>query len=283
MTGLAAAEPAGSPGRRTGPGTTPGQTGCITATRAGSAAGHRPVRNTILSPVPGRPVIGGHERGESPGRRRSERRAGVRLCEDVLAARRGEGNATYRPQLRLHLDPGYCDCRDRAGGGPLPIQPLPSDTQFAQTMPELGRPHRYMSAAPNPRILTGWSGASSHGLRFPLAGFPPVSRLPTRLFPFVRRLRVSPRPAFSGSVLRPSLSGSAPRRFPPGSLPLEHFHVSAAAGRICRRWSRAGATKVTSGHQYPARSLAPIVGVTRNADVPRERTGSRGTAGRPAR
>lgn len=187
-----------------------------------------------------------------------------------------EDNATHGPRLRLHLDPGHCDCRDRAGG-PLPIQPLPGDTQFVQTMPELGRPHRYMGAAPNPRILTGWFGASSHGLRFPPAGFPPVSRVPRPgsspssalfRFPIARRSRVP--------SLRPSLSGSVPVGFPQVSLPLSNLHVSAAARRICGRWSRAGATKVTSSRRNPwLRSPRSA----RTADVPRG-SGSGGAARR---
>ncbi len=191
-----------------------------------------------------------------------------------------EDNATHGPGLRLHLDPGHCDCRDRAGGGPLPIQPLPGDTQFAQAMTELGRPHRYMGAAPNPRILTGWFGASSHGLRFPPAGFPPVSRLPARALPL--------RPPCSGfpspGVLRFRPFGRCcPVRFPSVSLrvpfPLSNLHVSAAARRICGRESRAGATKVTSSRRdpwlrSPRSARAPQM-------FPGERIGSRGAAGRP--
>ena len=163
-----------------------------------------------------------------------------------------EDNATHRPRLRLHLDPGHCDCRDRAGGGPLPIQPLPGDRQFAQTMPELGRQHRYMGAAPNPRILTGWFGASSHGLRFPPGGLssgfpfahPGSSPSSAFRFPFAWRSQVP--------SLRPSLSGSVPRRFPSGvPFPLSNLHVSAAARRTCGRWSRASATKVTSSRRDP--------------------------------
>ena len=177
-----------------------------------------------------------------------------------------EDNATHGPGPRFHLDPGHCDCRDRAGGGPLPVQPLPGDTQFAQAMPELGRPHRYMGAAPNPRILTGWSGASSHGRRFPgglSSGFPfarPGSSPSSALFrfPVARRSQVP--------SLRPSLSGSVPVGFPQVSLPLSNLHVSAAARRICGRWSRAGATKVTSSRRDPwLRSPRSA----RTADVPR--------------
>ena len=103
-----------------------------------------------------------------------------------------------------------------------------------------------MRAAPNPRTLTGWFGASPHVLRFPLRAFlrfpvcPPGSSPSSAVlwFPFVRRSPVC--------SLRP-----LPRfRFPSVSLrvpfPLSNVHVSAAAGRFRRRWSRAAGTKVTS-------------------------------------
>ena len=216
------------------------------------------------------PVMGSHEREESPDRSRSERRVGVRLCKDVLAS--PHGKTTLRTGTsRLHLDPGHCDCRDRAGGGPVPIQPLPGDTQFAQIMPELDRQHRYMGAAPNPRILTGWSGASSHGLRFPVRAFLRFPVCPPGLFPFVRLPPVSLRPALSGSV--PSAvavrfgSPSVSLRVP---FPLSNLHVSAAARRFCGRWSRAAGTKVTSSRRDPwLRSRRPA----RNADVPRDGSG----------
>ncbi len=186
-----------------------------------------------------------------------------------------------RARVRLHLDPGHCDCRDRAGGGPVPIQPLPGDTQFAQIMPELDRQHRYMGAAPNPRTLTGWSGASSHGLRLPVRAFLRFPVCPPGLFPFVRLPPVSLRPALSGSV--PSAvavrfgSPSVSLRVP---FPLSNLHVSAAARRFCGRWSRAAGTKVTSSRRDPwLRSRRPAC----NADVPREDRVARrgGSAGRP--
>jgi hypothetical protein len=189
----------------------------------------------------------------------------VRLCKDSSA--RVVGRQCYaRATTALHLDPGHCDCRDRPGGGPLPIQPPPGETQFAQTMPELGRQHRYMGAAPNPRILTGWFGASSHGLWFPVRAFLRFPVCPAGLFPFVRLPPVSLRLALSGSV--PS---AVAVRFgsPPVSLrvpfPLSNLHVSAAARRFCGRWSRAAGTKVTSSRRDPwLRSRRSA----RNADVP---------------
>ncbi len=79
------------------------------------------------------------------------------------------------------------------------------------------------------------------------AGFPPVSRLPAGFFPFVRLPLVSLRPAFSGSFPSAVARFRFPLRF---SLrvpfPLGNLHVSTAAGRFRRRWSRAAGTKVTS-------------------------------------
>jgi hypothetical protein len=189
--------------------------------------------------------------GRWPAETRAIRRVGAPLCRDVLASRGGK-ITLRRPRVRLHPDPGHCDYRDRAGGGPVPIQPLPGGTQFARTMPELGRQHRYMGAAPNPRTLTGRFGASSHVLRFPCglsSGFPfahpgssPSFAVPW--LPLVRRPPVR--------SLRPSLSGSVPLRVP---FPLSSLHVSAAARRFCRRWSRC---RRDQDHQFPARSLARI-------------------------
>ena len=103
-----------------------------------------------------------------------------------------------------------------------------------------------MRAAPDPRILTGWSGASPHALRFPRRAFlrfpvcppgsPPSPAFPW--FPFVRRSPVRP--------LRPLPRFRFPFGVPPGSLPLNNLHDSAAAGRFGRRWSRAARAKVTS-------------------------------------
>ena len=117
-----------------------------------------------------------------------------------------------------------------------------------------------MRVAPDPRILTGWSGASLHVLRSP-AGFPPVSRLPAGFSPFARLPLVSLRPAFSGSS--PSAAARVPvsLRCPSGSLPSSNLHDSAAAGRFRRRWSRAARAKVTS----PAATLRLDLAVIRSA------------------
>ena len=103
-----------------------------------------------------------------------------------------------------------------------------------------------MRAAPNPRTLTGWSGASPHVLRFPCglsSGFPFARQVlppsPAFLwFPFVRRS-----PVWSLRPLPGSGSPSVSLRVP---FPLSNVHVSAAAGRFRRRWSWAAGTKVTS-------------------------------------
>jgi hypothetical protein len=114
-----------------------------------------------------------------------------------------------------------------------------------------------MRAAPDPRILTGWSGASPHVLRFPRglsSGFP----FARRVLPFARPPLVSRRPAFSGSS--PSAVARVPVPFgvPPGSLPLSNLHDSAAKGRFRRRWSRASRAKVTSPAATPRLDLAVI-------------------------
>ena len=115
-----------------------------------------------------------------------------------------------------------------------------------------------MRAAPDPRILTGWSGASPHVLRFPPRAFlrfpvcPPGSPpSPAFLwFPVVRRSPVRP--------LRPLPGFRFPFGVPPGSLPLSNLHDSAAAGRFRRRWSRAARAKVTSPAATPRLDLAVI-------------------------
>ena len=103
-----------------------------------------------------------------------------------------------------------------------------------------------MRAAPDPRILTGWSGASPRVLRFPLRAFlrfpvcppgsPPSPAFPW--FPFVRRSPVR--------SLRPLPGFRFPFGLPPVSLPSGNLHDSAAGGRFRRRWSRAARAKVTS-------------------------------------
>ena len=114
-----------------------------------------------------------------------------------------------------------------------------------------------MRAAPDPRILTGWSGASPHVLRFPPRAFlrfpvcPPGSPLrpPSSGFPSSGVLRFVPfgRPRFR-----------CPFGVPPGSLPLSNLHDSAAKGRFRRRWSRAARAKVTSPAATPRLDLAVI-------------------------
>ena len=103
-----------------------------------------------------------------------------------------------------------------------------------------------MRAAPDPRILTGWSGASPHVLRFPPRAFlrfpvcppgsPPSPAFPW--FPFVRRSPVR--------RLRPLPGSGSPAGVPAGFPFLGNHHDSAAAGRFRRRWSRAARAKVTS-------------------------------------
>ena len=188
VTGRAAAEPR-SPGRRTGPGTTPGQTGWITTIRAGSA-----IVATELATV------------RCPSSRCTAIRSSLRPCRNSA------------------------DSTDR-----------------------------YMGAAPNPRILTGWFGASSYGLRFPVRAFLRFPVCPPGLFPFVRLPPVSLRSAFSSSV--PSAvafrfgSPSDSLRVP---FSLSNLHVSAAAKAVLRALVPCGRDQ---SHQFPARSPAPIVPV----------------------
>ena len=110
-----------------------------------------------------------------------------------------------------------------------------------------------MRAAPNPRTLTGWSGASPHVLRFTPRAFlrfpvcPPGSSPSSAVlwFPFVRHSPVRP--------LRPWPGSGSPPVSLWGPFPLSNLHVSAAAGRFRRRWSRAAGTKATSNAAPPAR------------------------------
>jgi hypothetical protein len=75
-------------------------------------------------------------------------------------------------------------------------------------------------------------------LRFPVCPPGPSPSSAFLWFPFVRRSPVC--------SLRPLPGFRFPFGFPPGCLPLSNLHVSAAAGRFRRRWSRAAGTKVTS-------------------------------------
>ena len=120
-------------------------------------------------------------------------------------------------------------------------------------LPGLCSAASWVRAAPNPRTLTGWFGASPHVLRFPPRAFlrfpvcPPGPSPSSAFFwfPFVRRSPVR--------SLRPLPGFRFPLGFPPGSLPLSNLHVSAAVRRFRRRWSRAAGTKVTS----PAATTSP--------------------------
>jgi hypothetical protein len=131
-----------------------------------------------------------------------------------------------------------------------------SPRRLARTPPAASQ----MRAAPDPRILTGWSGAPPHVLRFPPRAFlrfpvcPPGSPpSPAFLwFPFVRRSPVRP--------LRPLPRFRFPFGVPPGSLPLGNLHDSAAAGRFRRRWSRAARAKVTSPAAILQGPACPVPG-----------------------
>jgi hypothetical protein len=266
VTGLAAAEP-GSPGRRTGLGTTPGQTGWITATLAGSAAGHRPVRNTVLNPVPGRPerpIMNG------PGRRRAELHR--RTNDGIVRVTQVQGQshsaispcqpadpcrlwaATNAKNRRAEAAPkggsgcGYAKTysprvvgRQRYARATTASSPGPGTLRLARSS---WRPVAHPAAARRYAVRSDHAGtrpaAPVHGCGpkspdshrvvwglisrppVPPAGFPPVSRLPTRALPL--------RPPSSGfpspGVLRFRPFGRRcpvrlPVGFPPGSLPLE--------------------------------------------------------------
>src|SRR6266704_4144355 len=109
-----------------------------------------------------------------------------------------------------------------------------------------------MRAAPNPRTLTGWSGASPHVLRFPVRAFLrfpvcPPGPSPSSAFLWFPSVRRSP-VCFPSAVARFRF----PFGVPPGPFPLSNLHGSAAAGRVRRRWSRAAGTKVTSSAATPS-------------------------------
>jgi hypothetical protein len=108
-----------------------------------------------------------------------------------------------------------------------------------------------MRAAPNPRAFTrvvwgltlrppGSPGGLSSGFPFARRGSSASSAF--GWFPFVRRS-----PLFPSAVARfrfPSVSLRVP-------FPLSNLHVSAAAGRARRRWSRSTGTKVSSSASAP--------------------------------
>ena len=131
--------------------------------------------------------------------------------------------------------------REHSGGGARPADGRCPPGSWRTAMRSPRRPAGtapaapQMRAAPDPRILTGRSGASPHVLRFPPRAFlrfpvcPPGSP-PSPAFPGF------PCPAFSGS----SPSAVARFRFPLSvslrvPLPLSNLHDSAAAGRFRRR------------------------------------------------
>ena len=143
---------------------------------------------------------------------------------------------------------------------PLPARKLAGDyAQFAQTCQDSAS-GIVNACGPGSRILTGWSGASPHVLRFPPRAFlrfpvcPPGSPpSPAFLwFPFVRRSPVRP--------LRPLPGFRFPSGVPPGSLPLSNLHDSAAARRFRRRWSRAARAKVTSPAAILQGPACPVPG-----------------------
>ncbi len=127
-----------------------------------------------------------------------------------------------------------------------------------------------MRAAPNPRTLTGWSGASPHALQVTPWAFLRFPVCPPGSSPVVRRPLVSLRPAFSGSFPSAVARFRFPFGFPPGPFPLSDLQGSAAAGRFGRPWSRAAGTKATSNAAPPAR-------IVRSARTPDgQRPGTKG-------
>ena len=197
----------------------------------------------------------------------------AKTCSPRLVGRQRYARATTASSP----GPGHCDCRHRAGDGPLPSR-CPAIRRSL-------RPCRNSADSTGTWVRPQIPGFSPGGLGPHLtssgsrAGFPPVSRLPTRALP--RRPPSSGFPTLGVLRFRP-FGRRFPVRFPSDSLrvpfPLSNLHVSAAARRFCGRWSRAAGTKVTSSRRDPwLRSCRSA----RNADIPRERTGSRGAAGWP--
>jgi hypothetical protein len=182
-------------------------------------------------------------------------RLGARLCKDMLASR--SGNVTLRrPRVRLHLDPGTLRLSRsrwwRPGAHPAAARQYAVRSDHAGTR----RQHRDMGAAPNPRVLTGWFGASSPGLWVPVRAFlrfpvcppgapplrPPSSSVPSsgvlRFGPFGRRCQVR-----------------FPAGFPPGSLTLEPPSRLRCRQAVLHALVRCGRDQ---SHQFPARSPDPI-------------------------
>ena len=133
---------------------------------------------------------------------------------------------------------------------------------------------RHMRVAPNPRTLTGWFGASPHGLRFPLRAFlrfpvcPPSSSPSSAFlgFPFVRRSPVCP---FGRCLV------AVPLRFPSG------FPFPWAISTLAR--PRDGSARVGPGRQGPTSPVLPRPPRSDRAIQPPLRMGSgwAGCAGPP--
>ncbi len=128
---------------------------------------------------------------------------------------------------------GECSVWGATDRRPLPARKLAGNyAQSAQACQDSASGIVDACGAPDPRTLTGWTGASPHVLRFPRRAFLRVSRLPAGFFPFLRLPLVSLRQAFSGSVPSAVARFRFPFGFPPGSLPLSDLHGSAAAWRF---------------------------------------------------
>ncbi len=137
-------------------------------------------------PTPARrslsPVMGSHEREESPGRSRSERRVGARLCKDVLASRRG------KTTLRTGRDCVFTWTRDTAivaielAAARCPSSRCPAirvRSDYAGTRPAAPVNGCGPKSPDSHQVV--WGLISRPPVSRP--GFPAVSRLPTRALP----------------------------------------------------------------------------------------------------
>ena len=145
-----------------------------------------------------------------------------------------------RPGLPGNTAPGRATDRR-----PLPARKLVDDyAQYAQICRDAAS-GIIKRAAPNPRLSPGGLGPHLTSSGFPCglsSGFPFARRVlpPSSAFlrfPFVRHSPVC--------SLRPLPSSSSPSVSLRVPFPLSCLHVSAAAGRFRRRWSRSAGTKVT--------------------------------------
>jgi hypothetical protein len=158
-------------------------------------------------------------------------------CDLRSVDRRGAGRRSWGVhRLGRATDRRPAVAGQEAGGG---------HAQFAQACQDSAS-GIVDACGPKSPALTGWSGASPHVLRFPLRAFlrfpvcpPGSSPSPAVLwFPFVRRSPVRSLRPLPGSG-SPSVSLRVP-------FPLSNLHLSAAARRFPRRWSRAAGTNATS-------------------------------------